>query len=60
MIDDRISLIMQTEIQKQVKHRVNEVEIKLIKIIQKSIGSNQFKQGMQEILKPETERQYNQ
>ena len=38
MIDDRVSLIVQTEIEKQIKHRLNEVEIKLMKMIQRGLG----------------------
>lgn len=58
LIDNRVCLLVRSEVKKQVKNRMEEVEIKMMKFVQQSISSTKKKEQMFEMIKPSTERDH--
>lgn len=56
MIDNRVCLLVRSEVKKQVKNRMDDAELKLMKFVQNCVSSAKKKELMFEMIKPQTER----
>ena len=52
LIDNRITLLVRSEVKKQVKNQLNDVEIKLMKFIQQCITTRKIHSVMHDIQSP--------